>query len=175
MKNYGSWDQFNTNRRVHGGTQRKIRMLCEPLRFRPSHKLYILTAMSAAGSTHHSPMPLPAPQNTRTPSVTMFGCGARASHGGSAAASPIIPLTCTPTRNSAAFALSVCTQYEGRTAAECLQMFCLWRLIYLLRIQLLQEVKEETVSSKKSDIGQTWVEKWRKGIEPFSLRTWFQA
>ena len=52
MKNYGSWDQFNTNRRVHGGTQRKIRMLCEPLRFRPSHKLYILTAMSTTGSTH---------------------------------------------------------------------------------------------------------------------------
>ncbi len=46
------WNLLNTNRRVRGGTQRKAKTLCEPLRpprFNPSHKLYILTAMPTTG------------------------------------------------------------------------------------------------------------------------------
>jgi len=46
--------------------------------FREVLKLYILTAIATACSIHQHPMPPPASQSTRVPSVAMLGWGEQA-------------------------------------------------------------------------------------------------
>jgi len=61
-----SWNQFDINRRVRGGTQRKIKVLCEPLRLF-NHTNYIFqqpwplpaAITNTRGHRPHTPLPDP--------------------------------------------------------------------------------------------------------------------